>query len=253
MITRKLLSILAAALVLSGCGSSPTSPTQVPPPDTGPVDPGPPPPAPVVGVTHILAFGDSMTQGVVSAAPALRALTAGIPQSYPFKLQALMTARYTDQTITVLNAGLAGQRATEDRTRFNSALSEAKPELLLLLEGANDLANGIGVTTTVDAMEDMVRDATGRGVRVMLATLPPSRTGGPRALAPDTLRRYNDALKVMAAKKGAQLVDVNTLLPASLIGQDGLHPTEEGYQRLAEIFLDAIKGSYETTPAPAVR
>ena len=44
----------------------------------------------------------------------------------------------------------------------------------------------------------------------------------------------------MAAKKGAQLVDVNTLLSLSEIGQDGLHPTEAGYQHLAEIWLDVI-------------
>jgi lysophospholipase L1-like esterase len=194
-----------------------------------------------------------MTEGVVSPVAALTALTAGLPQSYPFQLQILMAARYTNQTVTVLNAGLAGRKATEDRTRFNTALSDAKPELLLLLEGANDLGNGIGVTTTVNAMEDMVRDAGGRGVRVMLATLPPSRVGGRLALAPDTLRRYNDGLKLMAAKKGAQVVDVNTLLPLSFIGQDGLHLTDEGYQRLAEIFMNAIKAGYEAAPAAAAR
>jgi hypothetical protein len=41
-------------------------------------------------------------------------------------------------------------------------------------------------------------------------------------------------------------------MPESLIGQDGLHPTEEGYQRLAEIYLDAIKSTYESSPPAAV-
>jgi lysophospholipase L1-like esterase len=32
---------------------------------------------------------------------------------------------------------------------------------------------------------------------------------------------------------------------ASLIGVDGLHPTEAGYQRIAEVFRTRIRESYE--------
>ena len=57
----------------------------------------------------------------------------------------------------------------------------------------------------------------------------------------------------MATKKDAILVDVNTLLPLSMIGQDGLHPTEAGYKAIAEIFLDVIKSRYEISPTTASR
>lgn len=252
MIRRLLLvHLVAAASLAAACGGAqPTTPTPivVPPPEPPPPPP-PPPPVPVLGVTRILAFGDSMTEGVTSPTVGLRALTAGLPQSYPYKLQTLVTARYTDQTVTVLNAGKAGEVASASgtRTRFNGALSEAKPQVLLLMEGANDL-NGVdvNVTATVNAMEDMVRDAKGRGIFVMLATIPPQRPGpGSKATSPDVLTRYNASLRTMAAKKDAQLIDVNALLPVVLIGKDGLHPTEAGYERLAEIFLDAIKTKYE--------
>jgi lysophospholipase L1-like esterase len=85
----------------------------------------------------------------------------------------------------------------------------------------------------------------------MVATLPPQRL--PKGTGAPYVPRFNDAVKAMAAKKGAILVDVNARFPDSLIGQDGLHPTEEGYQRLAEIFLDAIKGVYESSAAAASR
>jgi lysophospholipase L1-like esterase len=42
-------------------------------------------------------------------------------------------------------------------------------------------------------------------------------------------------------------------LPLSLIGEDGLHPTEQGYQKLAEIFFDAIKAKYEAPASTATR
>src|SRR5580765_3356043 len=102
-------------------------------------------------------------------------------------------------------------------------------------------------------MEDMVRLATGRGMQVLMDTIPPQRAGGRNAAAPGLVDKYNGQLKVMAGKKGAILVDVNAMLPLSLIGQDGLHPTEAGYQKLAEIWQDAIKVRYETAPPSIAR
>ena len=256
MTRRFLLVGLCLAVLASGCGSkSPSGPDPIvtPPPDNQP--PPPPPVPPRLGITRILAFGDSMTYGRTEPIFAGLTLTPGIPQSYPFKLQAMLTARYTAQTVAVANAGNPGEKAAATaaptaRDRLAGAMSEAKPELLLLLEGANDLNSilpgSTNVSPIVGALEDMVRDATARGVTVMLATLPPQRAGGPRTALPGLVDKYNRELRTMAGKKGATLIDVNALLPLSLIGQDGLHPTEEGYQRLAEIFMDAIKAKYES-------
>lgn len=216
----------------------------------------------MLGLTGILAFGDSMTEGVTQPAYTPPALTAGLPVSYPYKLQDLLTARYTSQTIVVLNAGIAGKRAQEDRSRLHDALKEATPELLLLMEGANDLNRAneddpADVRKTIDltayAMDLMVRDASDRGVKVMLATLPPQRPGGRNAGAVTFLSRYNDELRKVAAKDGATLVDVNTQFPLELIGEDGLHPTDVGYDKLAQIFRDAIAMAYEIVPASLSR
>lgn len=256
---RAWIGILATAIVmLAACGEDrpgpgPTPPV-IPPPVEPPPTPPPPPPPPTLGVTKVLAFGDSMTEGTTSA-PAttlLFRLDAGLARSYPFKLQTLAAARYTAQSIQVFNAGRAGNQAVNDRERFSGALSEARPELVLLMEGANDLnslapgesING-RVADTVSALEDMVRDASFRAIPVMIATLPPQRPGGPKAGAATFLSRFNDAVKSMAAKKGAAVVDVNAQMALSEIGQDGLHPTEAGYQHMAEIWLAAIKATYE--------
>jgi lysophospholipase L1-like esterase len=53
----------------------------------------------------------------------------------------------------------------------------------------------------------------------------------------------------MAVKKGARIVDLHAEFPVSLLGEDGLHPTEAGYQKIAEIFHDAIAAHYEVVPA----
>lgn len=254
---RTLVAGLFLAVLTTACGSNgpPTGPGPiVTPPDNGP--PTTPAPPPTLGTTRILSFGDSMTEGTTSLTFTPFTLTPGLPQSYPFKLQTLLTTRYSAQTITVANAGQANERVANARTRFNSVLSEARPEVALLMEGANDLnslPDGVSnVTPIMGAMEDLVRDATGRGIQVLLATIPPQRLGGQRAARAGLVDSYNSELKVMAGKKGATIVDVNALLPLSAIGQDGLHPTEAGYQMLAEIFFDAIKAKYEA-PASARR
>ena len=261
VLVTSLAAILGSA---SACGDPPTQPGPIvnpPPPEPPPPPPPPPPPQPpTLGVTKVLCFGDSMTEGTTSPPFPVwtLALDPGLPRSYPFKLQQLMTARYTAQTIQIFNAGWAGRRAAEDHGRFEDAMSEARPDLILLLEGANDLnapfraGEGINarITETVSALEDMVRDAGRRNIPVMLGTLPPQRPGGRSAGAAEFLTRFNDALGAMGRAKGAEMVDVYGQFPLSDIGQDGLHPTENGYQRLATIWLDAIKARYER-PAPS--
>lgn len=264
---RAVMCVLLAgipAVSMTACSGSPIQPgpgpiVQPPPP---PPPPPPPGPVPVLGITKILAFGDSITEGVDSPPLALTAaewtlpLSAGRSQSYPFKLKALIEARYSGQTFSVYNGGLAGRNARADVGRFSQALSEAgRPEVVLLMEGANDLNSplvvGEGVNarirSTVDALEDMVRDATARGIPVMIATLPPQRPKSPKGGAADLVPRFNDLVRTMAASKGAQLVDVGSL-PLALIGQDGLHPTEAGYARIAEIWFEAIKARFERQP-----
>ena len=55
-------------------------------------------------------------------------------------------------------------------------------------------------------------------------------------------------MKIKCAAEGATYVDLyNGLLPQAdtLIGVDGLHPTEAGYRRIAELFFAAIKSELE--------
>ena len=260
MISRRAL-LLLAGLLSASCGGNPAGPAPLPPvvePPAPPQPPPPPAPSPVLGVTRILAFGDSMTAGTTSL-PATFGFTpsAGLPQSYPFKLQELLTARYATQSVVAHNAGWAGEMVSAGRARLGGVLRDAAPEVALLMEGANDLNNmrdlegsalSSAIQRTVDAMEDMVREAQGHGVTPFVATLPPQRPDGPKGGATAFLGRYNDGLRGMAEKKGAILVDVHAGMSVEMIGQDGLHPTEAGYQRIAEVFAEALAAKYEQQP-----
>jgi lysophospholipase L1-like esterase len=93
-----------------------------------------------------LAFGDSITAG--TTAPALTLsykMSAGLPQSYPFKLQALLRARYTAQTIELSNEGLPGEAAADGVRRLPGLLRALAPEVVILLHGVNDVTfQGLG-------------------------------------------------------------------------------------------------------------
>jgi lysophospholipase L1-like esterase len=262
MLRREFLVGAAAAFVTAGCGGPPAGPGPInPPPDPTPTpQPTPTPPPPTVRVTRILAFGDSMTAGTTSvplSTLAAMALDAGLSQSYPSKLQSLLTTRYSAQTISVFNGGIAGKKVTDagERVRLSRLVRDNAPELVILLEGANDLNNVTGpstndyITFVVGNMEDMVKEMVSRNIPVFVATLPEQRPGQNNTQNAALVPRYNSALRVMAEKKGGILIDLNAQFPLSLIGQDGLHPTESGYQKFAEIFAEAIRSRYESAPS----
>jgi lysophospholipase L1-like esterase len=189
-----------------------------------------------------------MTAGTTSA-PLQGALSldAGLPQSYVFKLQTLLRERYTASTIDVFNAGRAGNRAAEDKGRLVDALRETDPDVLLLLEGVNDLnlvGNRDAISPTIGALEELISEGTSRGVLVFIGTLPPQREGG-KSNSVHFVEDFNEQIRRMAPDEGATLVDIHAGFTLNLIGEDGLHPTDAGYQRMAEIWFDALKNAFE--------
>lgn len=215
---------------------------------------------PALSVTRFLAFGDSLTEGTIS--PDTVTLAVSKPESYPAQLQDLLTARYTDQTITVVNEGCGGEFTVGRSTfcaggieRLPGVLDRERPEVLLLMHGANDLRrDSRTISNIVGAMETMVGQAQNRGVTVIVASLPPQNPDGSRGDAADRLPEYARELQRMAADEGALFVDLFNVLGTwqGLVGIDGLHPTPAGYQKIAAVWADEIRARFEgAQPPPA--
>jgi lysophospholipase L1-like esterase len=245
------------ACAIAACSSkSPTSPTPPvtpttpdSPPPPPPLDPPPPSSPPTVRFTKYVAFGDSLTEGVVSPAPALL-MTLDASQAYPAILQGLLARRYTAQNPTVVNRGIAGEQAVDGLPRFIDVLRFDAPQVVIVLEGYNDLSTfgDRGITRAVGAVESMIKEARARGVVVMLATLPPERPGAPKTLPASIFNEFNKQIIGTAQDEGAQLVDLTRELNLSAIGIDGIHLTEAGYQQLAGVFFTHIQALYEQAP-----
>ena len=213
---------------------------------------------PTLSVTRFLAFGDSLTEGTIS--PDTVTLAVNKPESYPAQLQDLLTARYTDQTVTVINEGCGGEFTVGRSTfcdggvaRLPGVLDSARPEVLLLMHGANDLRRpSRSITNIVGAMETMVGQAQSRGVTVIVASLPPQNPDGSRGDAAERLPEYARELQRMAADEGALFVDLYNVLGTwqGLVGVDGLHPTPAGYQKIAAVWADEIQARFEAAQPP---
>jgi lysophospholipase L1-like esterase len=207
----------------------------------------------LVAAGKFLAFGDSLTAGVLSESPTL--LITSSPQSYPSQLQPRLIARYRLQTPVVINEGDPGELAsTAGVQRFRGVLIGHRPDVVLLMEGTNDLLLGqTGANSAIDALRAMVREAKGQNVRIALATVPPQRAGGARrrdavvALIPG----FNDRIRALASAEAIPLVDVFAGMQGdlSLIGPDDLHMTTRGYDVMAGIYFDAIRANFEVQPA----
>jgi lysophospholipase L1-like esterase len=211
--------------------------------------------APRLQKTSFMAFGASMTEGVIALRAPMFAL-APSPTSYPGQLEVLLRNRYASQSIVMDDEGLGGERAVTGLERLEGLLRTSRPEVVLLLEGANDLNDkgDTGAAQAASAMEQMVVATLDAGAVPFLATLPPQREGGARAYHPEAVRPYNERLVAIAAFRGATLVDLYAAFGGNpspdLIGPDGLHPTEAGYTKMADAFFAAIRTKLEV-PAPA--
>lgn len=216
----------------------------------------------VLQYTKFLAFGDSITYGIY--APPLtingrRVHGVNIPGSYPSVLLELMTARYRQQVMTVVNAGEQGERLwvpTIDLlpvnpaalTRLKAELDFSRPDVLLLMEGTNDLLDGDSRFNAYGALDILLSEAQQRGIVVLLSNLTPSTKDARPALLPG----FNDFVQDLARRRNAVFVDMFARFNGvpGLIGSDGLHPTTEGFIVMAQTWLDALK-RFETNPAPS--
>jgi lysophospholipase L1-like esterase len=212
-------------------------------------------------VTRFIAFGDSITWGEDGAnVPgectgvliAHRKVQLPAAQTYPGALLTLLATRYTEQSLAVVNAGNPGEAVLgqDTMTRFVTALSSHPADVVLLMEGANDLADQDPSAVTA-GLSSMIDYAKVHGLRVLLATIPPENPAGTcptdRGTHADAVATFNAHVRTLAAQESAPLVDVEQAFDGNLalIGPDGLHPDAAGYRAIAAAFFASIEQTIE--------
>ncbi len=103
----------------------------------------------------ILAFGDSLTAGY-GAPPG---------HSYPSVLAEL-------SGMNIINAGVSGEVTAEGLERLPSALNKHQPQLVILMEGGNDILRGSDLQQTKHNLASMIELTHASGSEVLLIGVP---------------------------------------------------------------------------------
>jgi lysophospholipase L1-like esterase len=171
------------------------------------------PPLPADGV--ILAFGDSLTVGV----------GADSSRSYPSVLEELTGLR-------VVNAGVSGETTRGGLARLPAVLTEVSPDLVILMEGGNDILRSKHAQVTRDNLAAMVELVLSAGSAVVLVGVPN------RMLFNDSAPFYDE----LATRFDIPLVDgeLASLLRDPRYKSDPIHLNAEGYALLAGAIHEAL-------------
>lgn len=196
--------------------------------------------------TRFVAFGDSITEGKISLAPVI-SLTES--ETYPYQVEQALRSRYPASDIVVINEGYGGEDPRQGVLRLPGVLQTHRPDVVLLQEGTNALTSESRVSLWATHFRTMISTARASNVDVILANIlpvyPPHVTSRP--LKPELVVQLNRRLESIAQEfRIAPVVDLYSefLANRQLIGMDGLHPTREGYTRMAEMFAAEIARRY---------
>lgn len=197
--------------------------------------------------TRYIAFGDSITAGVGDSSDRAQ-------PGYPPRLQDLLQAQGMDAVVE--NDGLGGEKTPQGLTRIDGVLAKGG-DVLLLMEGTNDISVGISEETTLFNLKQMAQRAAADGITTVHATLIPRKPLAP--VDPNNILNAQIAgdIREMAYANGRKLVDPYEVFSTTpdVFSQDYIevsddpvgHPNANGYDLLAKTFADVLLGN-DTVP-----
>jgi lysophospholipase L1-like esterase len=199
----------------------------------------------------VVAFGDSITDGVGS--------TAGADARWPNDLARRLDA-LGGPVLSVTDEGIGGNRllgasgccgASAEARFARDALDQPGVKDVIVLEGINDIGIGMarpaeekGVTAAriIGAYQRLIAAAHARGLKIFGATILPYQGAGYFTAAGETIReQVNEWIRTSRAFDGVIDFDAVMSDPADPLRLnpyydcgDHLHPNDIGYQAMAE-------------------
>jgi lysophospholipase L1-like esterase len=161
--------------------------------------------------TNIIAFGDSLTEGI----------GAGEGESYPDQLSARIG-------IPILNRGVSGETTADAMARLEEDVLSQDPKIVLLCLGGNDVLKRSPVEETFANLERMITRIQETGALVILIGVSGS------LIYP----QYDDEFEKLARKTGCPLVpEILANMRSDGLLADQVHPNARGYG----VFCDRVE------------
>jgi lysophospholipase L1-like esterase len=188
-----------------------------------------------------MAFGDSITCGSGSSS---ESTATGYPKLLETKLK-----QHYDGYFHSINAGVSGEDTYQGFERFARTLDATNPDLVLLMEGTNDHGDRTSFDEIEENLRNMVRTALGRGIQVIIATIPPVIANQYRDRSAQMARitAFNPRIYAIAADFNipvARVFEAITAVPgweSRLMEQRSAnHPNDAGYQVVRDAFYTHV-------------
>ena len=170
---------------------------------------------------RVIAFGDSLVQGVGASAGR--------------DLVSVLSRRLG---VPIVNAGRSGDTTGAALARLDSAVLSRNPRIVIVLLGGNDMLRRIPRATTFDNLDRIVTRIRSRGAAVVLVSVEIGLVTGPDG------RAYED----LASRTSSALVrDVLAgILGRQALMSDGIHPNDRGYEIMADRIEPVLRGLVES-------
>jgi len=179
--------------------------------------------------TKIIFLGDSLTAGF------------GLPQEQAWPEQVQFRLKKAGYNTEIINAGVSGDNSANGLARYDWSVKSAKADMLVLALGANDFLQGVSPNKTHANLEAIIKRAQSDDLDIILAgvSIPQLERLGEigriyGAIYPNLSRKYNLPLfpSIIEGVSGNP----------HLLQRDGLHPTREGVEVMADNFTAYMKG-----------
>jgi len=166
----------------------------------------------------ILSFGDSLTAGV----------GVTVEYSYPAQLSKLTG-------LEVINAGRSGETTVEGLVRFNELLDQSNPDLIILLEGGNDILRNFPDQQTKNNLSKMIQRAQQDGIPLLLIGVPK------KSIFSSSASFYQE----LSESHNIILDDetISDLIKDPSMKSDSVHFNQKGYLQLANNIHKLLKSS----------
>jgi lysophospholipase L1-like esterase len=184
---------------------------------------------------RIVAFGSSSTEGSGASSPST---------TYPAQLQRDLAARLgamgsVHSSVTVLNRGKGGDDSEAMARRLERDVLADKPDLVIWQTGSNDPMSGVSVERFAELTRAGILAMRATGADVVLM----DQQWCKKLSTTDGAEAYGAALHAIATELNVPVIRRNAMMrawaaqgllsPTQMIGPDGLHMTDAGYDRLA--------------------
>jgi acyl-CoA thioesterase I len=180
---------------------------------------------------RVVVLGDSLTAG----------LGLSLKDAYPTRLQ----ERINDEGLqyTIVNAGVSGDTSAGGLSRLDWAL-DGDVRVLIVALGGNDGLRGLPPAELSRNLSTIIERAQARGITVVLAGMEAPPNYGFQYVAefhrvyPSLAKKYGLALVPFLLESVGGVADLNQ--------PDGIHPTAEGAEIVANNVWNALKPVLET-------